>query len=276
MIEKSNRGRPKRNNIDVLRTKVWFHAVKAISGLPSACAIETKLEPELLHDDKDGLIRSTKWISYQMGTRVPHRIVGKSYAVDVAEVNFPGTAVYFDSPLWDVLRGVEVDEEWINLKLGTLGSAVTSVLLEGPIDEDRRVVTKQNQRRFNENLLQELIGIRSFQALTALVLLAKKSELIRSQKMRSLLISAYIRCQSWAKRLPEIAPVEVDFFFVVDRQFNYWIHTSPDRKLDVNVSTFDLFDATDSDSDADTSADEILQNMSKMIFLLRKFGKPMS
>ncbi|BDU58535.1 hypothetical protein LMORI2_15170 [Limnohabitans sp. MORI2] len=273
MTEKSKRGRPKRDSIDVLRTKVWFHAVKAMSGLPSACAIESKLEPDLLHDDEDGLVRSSKWISYQMGARVPRRIKDKSYAVDVAEVTFPGTADYFNSPLWDVLRGVEVDEKWINNKLGGLGSAVTNVLLESSNNEDRRIDSRQNHRRFNEDLLKELIEIRSFQALSALVLLAKKSELIRSQEMRSLLISAYIRCQSWAKKLPGISPVEVDFFFVVDRQFNYWIHTSPDTKLDIYISTFDLLDVVDSDFQDAASAQEVLKNMSDLLDVLKKIGR---
>jgi hypothetical protein len=272
MTEKSTRGRPKRNSIDVLRTKVWFHAVKAMSGLPSACAIESKLEPDLLHDDEDGLVRSSKWISYQMGTRVPRRIKGKSYAVDVAEVTFPGTAVYFDSPLWDVLRGVDVDEKWINHKLGVLGPAVANVLMESSSDRDGRIASRQNQRRFNEDLLKELIEIRSFQALTALVLLAKKSELIRSQEMRSLLISAYIRCQSWAKHLPEIVPVEIDFFFLVDRQFNYWMHPAPDKKLDVYISTFDLHDVTDADFEDDTSSKEMLKNMSNLLEILKKIN----
>jgi hypothetical protein len=273
MAEKSKRGRPKRNSVDVLRTKVWFHAVKAASGLQSASAIESKLEPELLHDDEDGLVRSTKWISYQTGTRVPHRIKGKSYAIDVAEVVFPGTAVYFDSPLWDILLGVNVDVDWIDQKLQTLGSAVTNVLMENPNDGDRRISARQNQRRFNEKLLKDLIDVRSFQALTALVLLAKKSELIRSQDMRSLLISAYVRCQSWAKKLSGIAPVEVDFFFVVDRQFNYWMHISPDRKLDVHISTFDLLDATDNDFQNDESLQEVLNNMSQLVSLMKKIPR---
>lgn len=273
MTAKSKRGRPKRDSIDVLRTKVWFHAVKAMSGLPSACAIESKLEPDLLHDDEDGLVRSSKWISYQMGTRVPRRIKGKSYAVDVAEVTFPGTAVYFDSPLWDVLRGVDVDEKWINHKLRVLGPAVANVLMESSHDGDGRIASRQNQRRFNEDLLKELIEIRSFQTLTALVLLAKKSELIRSQEMRSLLISAYIRCQSWAKNLPGIAPVEVDFFFMVDRQFNYWIHTSPDKKLDVHISTFDLSDVTDDDVQNNIDVDDFLKNMSSLLNLIKQIGK---
>lgn len=269
MTEKSKRGRPKRNGIDVLRTRVWFHAVKAMSGLPSACAIESKLEPELLHDDEDGLVRSTKWISYQMGTRVPHRITGKRYAIDVAEVNFPGSAVYFNSPLWDVLHGVKVDVDWINQKLTTLGAAVTNVLIESQGGAANSVTYQKMQRRFDEKLLKELIEIRSFQALTALVLFAKKSELISSQEMRSLLISAYIRSQAWAKKLPEIAPVELDFFFLVDRQFNYWMHTSPDRKLDVHISTFDLVDVADSDFQHDESSQEILKNMSDLVNLLK-------
>lgn len=53
-------GRPKRNPIDVLRTKVWFYAVKARSGLPSAYAIELAIEPSIVKHKEAGVVRPRK------------------------------------------------------------------------------------------------------------------------------------------------------------------------------------------------------------------------
>ena len=82
-------GRPKRNPIDVLRTKVWFYAVKARSGLPSAYAIELAIEPSIVKHKEAGVVRPRKWDGYQTGLRVPRRMVGKPYSVDIADQNYP-------------------------------------------------------------------------------------------------------------------------------------------------------------------------------------------
>ena len=80
-------GRTKRNPIDVLRTKVWFYAVKARSGLPSAYAIELAIEPSIVKHKEAGVVRPRKWDGYQTGLRVPQRMVGKPYSVDIADQN---------------------------------------------------------------------------------------------------------------------------------------------------------------------------------------------
>lgn len=60
---------------------------------------------------EDGRVRRAgKWDAYVAGTRVPHRMVGKGYAVELAEVRFPGTARVFESRIWDVLKGGQESE----------------------------------------------------------------------------------------------------------------------------------------------------------------------
>ena len=122
-------GRPKRNPIDVLRTKVWFYAVKARSGLPSAYAIELAIEPSIVKHKEAGVVRPRKWDGYQTGLRVPRRMVGKPYSVDIADQNYPGTASYFDSPIWAVLRGDQLNQRWIDDQLKALAPAITDLLM---------------------------------------------------------------------------------------------------------------------------------------------------
>jgi hypothetical protein len=122
-------GRPKRNPIDVLRTKVWIYAVKARSGLPSAYAIELAIEPSIVKHKEAGVVRPRKWDGYQTGLRVPRRMVGKPYSVDIADQNYPGTASYFDSPIWAVLRGDQLNQRWIDDQLKALAPAITDLLM---------------------------------------------------------------------------------------------------------------------------------------------------
>ena len=44
-------------------------------------------------------------VRYEGGSRVPSRIAGKKSPVDLAERAFPGTAFYFNSIIWDLLKG---------------------------------------------------------------------------------------------------------------------------------------------------------------------------
>ena len=128
LLQPPKSGRPKRNPIDVLRTKVWFYAVKAKSGLPSSYAIELALEPSSVKRKGDGMKRPRKWDGYQTGLRVPQRMTGKPYSVDVAEVQYPGTAVYFDSPIWAVLRGDQMDQWWIDDQLKAMSPEISEIL----------------------------------------------------------------------------------------------------------------------------------------------------
>jgi hypothetical protein len=67
LLQSPKSGRPKRNPIDVLRTKVWFYAVKAKSGLPSAYAIELAIDPSIPKSKWDDMKRPRKWDGYQTG-----------------------------------------------------------------------------------------------------------------------------------------------------------------------------------------------------------------
>lgn len=50
--------------------------------------------------DGDGVRRSKTWANYRAGERVP-----VEYSIELAETRFPGTRRYFDSPLWQALKG---------------------------------------------------------------------------------------------------------------------------------------------------------------------------
>jgi hypothetical protein len=49
--------------------------------------------------------------------------------VDIADQNYPGTASYFDSPIWAVLRGDQLNQRWIDDQLKALAPAITDLLM---------------------------------------------------------------------------------------------------------------------------------------------------
>jgi hypothetical protein len=225
-------GRPKRHPIDSLRTRVWLAAVKARSGLPSTYAIELALQPELVRRHHDGLQRPRKWDAYEAGRRVPRRMAGKPYAVDLAESRFPGTAAYFDSPLWPILRGERTDTRTIERQLASLDRSVTQVLFE------RDVVPGQKPaptRRFNLDAACWLGALGSFDALVAAVLLMTKAELIASPDLRQFAMEAYLDMQPEVAVLPEVAPVADELFDAIDSTCKHWLYLRPDERQEMVV-----------------------------------------
>lgn len=228
-------GRPKRNPIDVLRTKVWFYAVKARSGLPSAYAIELAIEPSIVKHKEAGVVRPRKWDGYQTGLRVPQRMVGKPYSVVIADQNYPGTASYFDSPIWAVLRGDQLNQRWIDDNLKALAPAITDLLMVSAPPMLQAIPQPDRFQKFDEETAYRLAEIGTFEALVALILLVKKSEQISSQELRELALNAYHHCQSWVKVLPEIAPIALDLFHEIDLKCKHWIYPSPEWRMEVVI-----------------------------------------
>lgn len=228
-------GRPPRHPVDVLRTRLWFHVVKLRSGLPSAYAIELALEPDLVQLRVGGVVRPRKWDGYASGTRVPRKIKGKRYAVEVAEARFPGAAAYFDSPVWPVLRGEAVAQAWIDSQLRAMSPAVLDILLQQhPITGDWQF------GEFDEDRARRLAELSSFEALTAAVLLTAKSERIASPQLRELALSSYRQVQPAITRFIDTAPFADDLFWAIDGVCKHWVFPTPQSRLEVVVFTRSL------------------------------------
>lgn len=248
-------GRPKRHPIDSLRTRVWFAAVKARSGLPSAYAIELALQPELVRRHPDGLQRPRKWDAYEAGRRVPQRTAGKPYAVDLAEARFAGTAAYFNSPLWPILRRERSDTHTIERQLARLDPSVTQVIFEQDVVPGQK---PGPTRRFNLDASCWLGALGSFDALVAAVLLMTKAELIASPSLRQYAMGAYLEMQPGVAALPEVAPVAEELFHAIDATCKHWLYLRPDERQEVVIFSNEIRRKTGRVSPADIHAIEAL------------------
>lgn len=224
-------GRPPRNLIDVLRTQLWFHVLKLRSGLPSAYAIEKALEPHLVRISADGVNRPRKWDSYERGIRVPKRSHDPSDAVELAERHFPGTASWFDNPLWEILKGAKSDRWALQCLLQKLSPSVIDLLItkEGAITGQADLVQVTYEH------FDRLVALGSFDALAAVVILAKLSEESASHELRDMVLDCYARLQPILADAPETSVHYPELFTYVDNVCQYWIMVSPGKRVNVHM-----------------------------------------
>ena len=89
------RGRPRRNEIEVLQTKAWFWAVAMRLGVTSGYAVEKRF-PTVTSKNKDSK-RSCKYDKYKRGQHSPEQDV-----IDRIEDDLPRTKSIYEHPLWQV------------------------------------------------------------------------------------------------------------------------------------------------------------------------------
>lgn len=231
LIAPPSPGRPSRSPVDELRTRIWYRAVQLQSGLASAYAVELELEPHNVKRSESGISRPRKWDAYANGTRVPSRMKGKVYAVDIAEQRFPGTARYFDNPMWDVLKGTKLPSRQIDLALAKIGGEVQAVLrtvLPSDADVEQRAL-------YDPNWPHALSGIGTFDALVATILLIAKSEAIGSLHFRESAFTCYELLLPAVVVLPEVGNDAVKLLWAIDHTCKHWMFLTPQRRLDVVI-----------------------------------------
>ncbi|HKR45660.1 MAG TPA: hypothetical protein VJU59_39370 [Paraburkholderia sp.] len=222
------RGRPTAHPIDRLRIRIWFHVVKLRSSLPSAYAIELALDKDRVRKRNADVARPRKWDGYERGEVVPADRPGTRNAIEQAEARFPGTACWFRSPLWAILRGESLDKQRLTDMLRNLDSAITAVLFEA---EPRRDDEQPRPQDFCHESVTQLEQIGTFDALVAAVLLAALSEQIAAPHLRELSLDLYIRLQAVVRHLPELGPFYADLFSAIDVVCKHWVYVSPTERI---------------------------------------------
>lgn len=104
---------------------------------------------------------------------------GKTYAIDVAEARFPGTAKYFDSPMWAVLKGTRPTVKQTGDMMRLLDPEVQEIVVA-----IRPPGVNYCLADFSALAAVRLAYLGGFDALTAGVLLLALSETITSPTLR--------------------------------------------------------------------------------------------
>lgn len=223
------RGRPKRHPIDVLFARLWFSVVKVRSGLPSAYAIELKLESHLVRRSADGQWRPRKWDGYEAGRRVPCRRRNRTGSIEIAEAWFPGTARILESPLRSLLRKPAVTLRWIDDQLLALPAVLVSLLFE---DQPAASTLAPRLRDFDRVRARQLAALGGFDGLVAAVLLMKRAELVPSPDTRGIAWEAYLQARARVRTWPEVAHVAAELFEAIEASFPYWLYPRADEVAD--------------------------------------------
>lgn len=232
VIKAKGRGRPPTHPVDRLRTRLWFHVVKLRSGLPSAYAIEMKLDGDRVRKRDADVSRPTKWDFYRDGDKVPSDKPSPRNAIEQAETTFPGTAHWFRSPIWPVLRRERLDPRSIELALRGLQPEVVEILFE---PEPREHESLPRQRLFDADCETRLAMLGSFDSLVAAVLLVALSEEIASPELREAALRIYHEIQPAIKARPEAEPFYPELFSWIDQRCKHWAFISPNQRMDVVI-----------------------------------------
>lgn len=118
---------PKRDQLTVLATAIWFEEIRRMTRCSTYYAIERLFEPEAFGKNGEGdPYHRNKWAKYAVGLHQPSRA-----AIDKVDQKIPWASKLLKHPLWDVLRdidGVNVRKEAL---LGHLEADIQRVVATG-------------------------------------------------------------------------------------------------------------------------------------------------
>ena len=80
-----------------------------------------------------------------------------------------------------------------------------------------------------------LVALGSFDALAAVVILAKLSEETASHELRDMVLDCYARLQPILADAPETCVHYPELFTYVDKVCQYWVMVSPGKRMNVHV-----------------------------------------
>ncbi|MDO9149743.1 MAG: hypothetical protein Q7U33_00015 [Methylotenera sp.] len=159
---------PKRTEIDVIRTAIWYAQVKQKLSANTAYEIERKLEPNAFgfnkyHDE----YHTNKWSKYQVGERTPNKALIAS-----VDCQLSGTQYLIDHVLWKCLK-VDINgafdvDSWIK----ELRPNIQQVIFE---DSFPNVVGGVRRIKFSEVQLKMLERKAGIEALACLMILFHES-----------------------------------------------------------------------------------------------------
>lgn len=232
LLNPRGRGRPPTDPIDRLRTRLWFHAVKLQSGLSSAYAIEMALDGERVRKRESDVSRPRKWDCYEKGTKVPRDKPGERNCIEQAEAHYPGTAAWFRSPLWRLLKRETLDRRAIEVEMRALSPQVRALLFEAELRGEEK---EPRFKTFEEAEDSALLAMCNFEALVTMSLLVAQAEEIASRELHERGLQLYLNLQAGLMETRELAPFYPELFTFIDLRFKHWVYVAPNLRMDVVI-----------------------------------------
>ena len=155
---------PKRTEIDVIRTAIWYAQVKQKLSANTAYEIERKLEPNAFgfnkyHDE----YHTNKWSKYQVGERTPNKALIAS-----VDCQLSGTQYLIDHVLWKCLK-VDINSAFdVDSWIKELRPNIQQVIFE---DSFPNIIGGVRRIKFSEVQLKMLERKAGIEALACLMIL---------------------------------------------------------------------------------------------------------
>lgn len=220
------RGRPPRDPVDQLQTRIWIAAVAQASGW-SAAQMEQRFDPDKVRTEDGVVVRPRKWDRYLAG-KMSASDSGPNGSVAKAEALFPGTARWFRTPLWRALKTAPMAQEEVIALLRKLDAPISEMLF--PVDPNG---IERYFPKFDEDLRARLVDCEPWHALAAAILLSRFAVVISSPDLRDLAVAAY---HALLRPVAELAPLVEHYpalFDLVDRHCKLWVFVSASERLDM-------------------------------------------
>lgn len=203
-------------------------AVMAASGLTPG-QIEALLEPERVRREAGRTIRPRLWDRYASGDHVPTDTEERK-PVSLAETRWPGTAIWFRSPMWRALRPEPVTAGEAELLLYQIES-----LREVLFVPSRWNPSVLRQAAVDPNLIATIIGVGGLDALAAAMVFARHAEAIHSPALRETALRLYRHLQPQLEQLPALKAHASELFWMIDTSIKEWVHPDPGSQMSVTI-----------------------------------------
>lgn len=194
----ARRGRPGRNEIDVLQVRLWMSSVGQDTGLTPG-QLEKRFEPEKCRQRDGKEIRPGAWSKYAQGTRSPTGALGLDLVRRV-DISAPGTAGWFLSPLWKVMKHRHLSPSQTDRLLLSATPTVWSFLYRGEQSTGQFIREPITRTR-----LKVLSGLRTIDAFAGLLALTIEESPQEGQLFHTDLQKA---CRWWLRNASsDMAPI---------------------------------------------------------------------
>ena len=225
-------GRPKRANVDILRTQLWVSIVMMRSGL-TLYALEREFLPNQIKYNGSKVIRPRRLDRYRDGKMALLDVPGEDNLIDRVEVRFPGTAQWFRHPIWQALSHDAMSEAAILNGLKVLEPAVRRAVLTNKYPDGKQ--RSSHVPMFPRETQRRLIRRGSFDALGAVVLMARFAEIVLHPELRHAALSVYYELQPLLACHRYLEPFYPRLYTVIDFYCRRWLFFEHDPALRFDV-----------------------------------------
>lgn len=159
---------PKRTEVDVIRTAIWYELIKKKLSANTAYEMERKLEPGAFgYNEYHEQYHKNKWSKYQVGARTPNRAL-----IAKVDCQLSGTKYLIDHVLWRCLK-VDIKstfdaDSWFK----ELGPNILQTIFE---DNSSNIVGNARRIKFSRVQLKMLERRAGIEALACLMILFQES-----------------------------------------------------------------------------------------------------